>query len=107
MTTTQANDHLIKGWAATVDADGERGDGSEVELPALSERSDAWLVGRARELLPTATTGELDERHRRTEELDALLAEAQHRGEPRMVAQLLRAAILIRRADGAQADSAE
>jgi diguanylate cyclase (GGDEF)-like protein len=110
MTTTQANDHLIKGWAPTVDADGERGSGgesNELELPALSERSDAWLVGRARELLPTATTGELDERCRRTEELDALLAEAQHRGEPRMVAQLLRAAIVIRVADGAQADSAE
>src|SRR5882672_9243727 len=107
MTTTQASNSLIKGWAASVDADGERGDGGEIELPALSERSDAWLVGRARELLPTSTTGELDERHRRTDELDRLLAEAQHRGEPRMVAQLLRAAIVMRVADSELADSAE
>src|SRR5437867_11665301 len=98
MTTTQTNtgatpasqiEHsLTKGWTTSVDADGERDDGTEI--PALSERSDAWLVGRARELLPTSTTGELDKRQRRTEELDRLLAEAQHRGEPRMVAQLLR-----------------
>jgi diguanylate cyclase (GGDEF)-like protein len=105
--TTQAKDALIKGWPPSVDADGERGDSGEIELPALSERSDAWLVGRARELLPTSTTGELDERHRRADELDRLLAEAQHRGEPRMVAQLLRAAIVIRVADSELADSAE
>jgi diguanylate cyclase (GGDEF)-like protein len=106
MTTTQTTAGLNKGWIASVN-DGERDDGTE--LPTLSERSDAWLVGRARELLPTSTSGELDEKQRRTEELDRLLAEAQHRGEPRMVAQLLRAAIVIRvaDADGELADSAE
>src|SRR5256885_1381565 len=91
MTTTQTNtgatpasqieQSLTKGWTTSVDADGERDDGTE--LPALSERSDAWLVGRARELL-AAHGGERDERHRRTEELDRLLAEAQHLGETLM-----------------------
>ncbi|HEU5475779.1 MAG TPA: GGDEF domain-containing protein [Actinophytocola sp.] len=106
--TTQTNDGLTKGWTASVDGDTDRdGSADGTELPGPNERSDAWLVGRARELLSAPRTGEVGERQRRTEELDALLAEAQHRGEPRMVAQLLRAATVIRIADGRFADSAE
>lgn len=70
-------------------------DGSEVDGPALDERSDAWLVGRARELLALAQTTERDTRSRYTHEVDRLLAEARRRGEPRMVGQLLRAAAVI------------
>jgi diguanylate cyclase (GGDEF)-like protein len=106
MTTTQTTASLDKGWTASVgSADGEVT--AEGDLPALNERSDAWLVGRARELLATSTPNELDGQQRRIDELDRLLAEAQHRGEPRMVAQLLRAAIVVRVADSELADSAE
>ncbi len=74
-----------------------------VDLPALDERSDAWLVGRARELLAIAQVSERGTRPRYTDELDRLLDEARHRGEPRMVAQLLRAAAVIRVNDADQA----
>ncbi len=84
--------------------DEQRGGG---ELPALEERSDAWLVGRARELLAVIQTSPIDERARHTDEVDRLLAEAQHRGEPRMVAQLLRSAVAVRVVNNELADSAE
>ncbi|WP_026422770.1 GGDEF domain-containing protein [Actinokineospora inagensis] len=77
------------------------------ELPALEERSDAWLVGRARELLAVIQVSPVAERVRLTEEVDRLLAEAQHRGEPRMVAQLLRSAVAVRVVVHELADSAE
>ncbi|CRK61505.1 diguanylate cyclase/phosphodiesterase (GGDEF & EAL domains) with PAS/PAC sensor(s) [Alloactinosynnema sp. L-07] len=84
--------------------DEQRGDG---DLPALEERSDAWLVGRARELLAVIQTSPVQERLRHTDEVDRLLAEAQHRGEPRMVAQLLRSAVAVRVVNNELADSAE
>jgi diguanylate cyclase (GGDEF)-like protein len=84
--------------------DEQRGDG---DLPALEERSDAWLVGRARELLAVIQTSAVQERLRHTDEVDRLLAEAQHRGEPRMVAQLLRSAVAVRVVNNELADSAE
>lgn len=68
----------------------------DVDLPALEERSDAWLAGRARELLAIAQAGEPGTRTRYTDEVDRMLAEARRRGEPRMVAQLLRAAAVVR-----------
>ncbi|MBM7771801.1 diguanylate cyclase (GGDEF)-like protein [Actinokineospora baliensis] len=77
------------------------------ELPALEERSDAWLVGRARELLAVIQVSPAAERLRHTNEVDRLLAEAQHRGEPRMVAQLLRSAVAVRVVNNDMADSAE
>jgi diguanylate cyclase (GGDEF)-like protein len=86
------------------------GGGSEredVDLPALDERSDAWLVGRARELLAVAQVRERGVRARHTDELDRLLAEARHRGEPRMLAQLLRAAAVLRVNDAEQAVTEE
>ncbi|MGW5055570.1 diguanylate cyclase [Actinokineospora sp. NPDC004072] len=79
----------------------------EADLPALEERSDAWLVGRARELLAIIQSTPAAERRRHTAEVDRLLAEAQHRGEPRMVAQLLRSAVAVRVVNADMADSAE
>lgn len=75
----------------------------DVDLPALEERSDAWLAGRARELLAIAQAGEPGTRTRYTDEVDRMLAEARRRGEPRMVAQLLRAAAVVRVNDTEQA----
>ncbi|GLZ39814.1 GGDEF domain-containing protein [Actinokineospora sp. NBRC 105648] len=77
------------------------------EPPALEERSDAWLVGRARELLAIIQVSPVNERVWHTDEVDRLLAEAQHRGEPRMVGQLLRSAVAVRVVNNELADSAE
>ncbi|MCT2583027.1 GGDEF domain-containing protein [Actinophytocola gossypii] len=71
-------------------------DGGAVDLPALDERSDAWLVGRARELLAIAQVSERGTRARHIHEVDRILDEVRRRGEPRMVGQLLRAAAVIR-----------
>jgi diguanylate cyclase (GGDEF)-like protein len=68
----------------------------EVDRPALGERSDAWLVGRARELLAIAQVSDRGIRARHTREVDCILDEVRRRGEPRMVGQLLRAAAVIR-----------
>jgi len=87
-----------------VDGGSERED---VDLPALDERSDAWLAGRARELLAIAPSSDRGNRLRYSDEVDRLLAEARHRGEPRMIGQLLRAAAVIRVNDAQQAASAE
>ena len=75
--------------------------------PALEEKSDAWLVGRARELLAITQAWDRFEQERHLEEVDRLLAEAQHRGEPRMVAELLRYAVSTRVSVDGQAESAE
>lgn len=83
--------------------------GSHVErddLVALDERSDAWLVGRARELLAITQAGERGELGRHIDEMDRLLAQGRQRGETRMVAQLLRAATAIRVVDSGTAEAA-
>jgi diguanylate cyclase (GGDEF)-like protein len=87
--------------------DGER-DGlrGEPDRSALDERSDAWLVGRARELLAITQAGERSGLNRHIDEMDRLLTSARQRGEPRMVAQLLRAATAIRVVDSATAEAA-
>ncbi|GAA1988900.1 GGDEF domain-containing protein [Amycolatopsis minnesotensis] len=64
--------------------------------PALVELSDAWLVGRARELIAAIQRTDHDEQLEIVQTLDELLEEAQRRGEPTMVATLLRAAALAR-----------
>jgi diguanylate cyclase (GGDEF)-like protein len=81
--------------------DGERGD-----LVAFDERSDAWVLSRSRELLAITQPGERAAVARHTDEMDRLLAQARHRGEPRLVAQLLRAATAIRVVDSTTAESA-
>ncbi|MEV0679917.1 GGDEF domain-containing protein [Actinosynnema sp. NPDC050436] len=65
-------------------------------VPALHEMSDAWLVGRASELVAVAQSSHLSDQMDACQEVDELLAEAQARGEPRIVGQLLRAAAVVR-----------
>jgi diguanylate cyclase (GGDEF)-like protein len=69
--------------------------------------SDAWLVGRARELVAVVQRSERPTQLDITDEVDRLLAEAKHRGEPRMVAQLLRAAAVVRLVTHGGAESAD
>jgi len=80
--------------------------GERDDLVALDERSDAWLVGRARELLAITQAGERADVGRHINEMDRLLNQARSRSEPRMVAQLLRAATAIRVVDQATAEAA-
>ncbi|AOS61573.1 sensor domain-containing diguanylate cyclase [Actinoalloteichus hymeniacidonis] len=64
--------------------------------PEPSERSDAWLIARAHELI---VASQFDDRKRQfssIDEVDELLAEARRRGEPSLVAQLLRGAAVTR-----------
>lgn len=64
--------------------------------PGLHDMSDAWLVGRAQELMAVAQSSHLADQLDAASEVDEILAEAQGRGEPRIVAQLLRAAAVVR-----------
>ncbi|MEV4144526.1 GGDEF domain-containing protein [Amycolatopsis sp. NPDC049691] len=64
--------------------------------PALAEMSDAWLVGRARELIAAVQRQEYTQQLQIVELMDELLDETQRRGEPTMVAQLLRASAIAR-----------
>ncbi|MGH3518909.1 MAG: diguanylate cyclase [Haloechinothrix sp.] len=54
--------------------------------------SDAWLVGRARELRAAVQSTRRSDQLRIVDELDALLEETQSRGEPGLIADLLRSA---------------
>ena len=81
-------------------------DGERDDLVAFDERSDAWLVGRSRELLAITQAGERSGLSRHIDEMDRLLAQARQRGETRMVAQLLRAATAIRVVDSNSAEAA-
>ncbi|WP_084672866.1 GGDEF domain-containing protein [Saccharothrix espanaensis] len=58
--------------------------------------SDAWLVGRASELVAVAQSSHLSDQLDACQEVDDLLAQAQARNEPRIVGQLLRAAAVVR-----------
>lgn len=64
--------------------------------PALAEMSDAWLVGRARELIAAVQRQEYNEQLQIVARMDELLDETQRRGEPTMIAQLLRASAIAR-----------
>jgi diguanylate cyclase (GGDEF)-like protein len=75
--------------------------------PTIVEMSDAWLVGRARELIAAVQRLDHVEQLEIVADLDVLLDETQRRGEPVLVAQLLRASALARlvtRGLAAQAD---
>nr|WP_231904973.1 GGDEF domain-containing protein [Saccharothrix espanaensis] len=65
-------------------------------MPAPHEMSDAWLVGRASELVAVAQSSHLSDQLDACQEVDDLLAQAQARNEPRIVGQLLRAAAVVR-----------
>ncbi len=64
--------------------------------PALGDMSDAWVLGRARELIAAVQRTDPAEQCRVTALLDELLEETRRRGEPMLVAQLLRASGLAR-----------
>jgi diguanylate cyclase (GGDEF)-like protein len=81
-------------------------DGERDDLVAFDDRSDAWLVGRSRELLAITQAGERTGLSRHIAEMDRLLDAARQRGEPRMIAQLLRAATAIRVVDPTTAEAA-
>jgi diguanylate cyclase (GGDEF)-like protein len=82
--------------------------GERDDLVALDERSDAWLVGRARELLAITQAGERarSDLGRHIDEMDRLLAAARQRDKARLVGQMLRAATAIRVVDSATAEGA-
>ncbi|MEU6645680.1 GGDEF domain-containing protein [Saccharomonospora sp. NPDC046836] len=69
--------------------------------------SDAWLLGRARELIAAVQRTERPEQLRVTRTLDELLEETQRRGEPLLIAQMLRAAALARLVTRGLAEEAE
>jgi len=48
-----------------------------------------------------------EEQGQNVDEVDQMLAEAQHRGEPRMVAQLLRSAVAVRLSTAGLAGTAQ
>lgn len=73
-----------------------QGDSENSKRPALAELSDAWLVGRARELIAAVQHTHRDEQLDIVRTIDELLDETQRRGEPVLIAQLLRAAALAR-----------
>ncbi|GAA4612466.1 GGDEF domain-containing protein [Saccharopolyspora hordei] len=79
------------------------------EEPAttLSEVSDAWLVGRARELNAVGQHSDPAGQRSTIREADNLLAEAQRRGEPRIVAQLLRHCASMRLATPGMVETAD
>lgn len=58
--------------------------------------SDAWLAGRARELRAAVQSTRRAEQLRISAEIDALLTETQSRGEPALIADLLRSAAMAR-----------
>jgi diguanylate cyclase (GGDEF)-like protein len=58
--------------------------------------SDAWLVGRARELIAAVQHTDHAEQLEIVRTIDELLDETQRRGEPVLIAQLLRASALAR-----------
>ncbi|ONI77762.1 GGDEF domain-containing protein [Actinosynnema sp. ALI-1.44] len=84
-----------------------RSESDEGHPPALDEKSDAWLVGRASELLAITQSAGHAEQVQNVQEVDSMLAEAQQRGEPRIVAQLLRSAVAIRLVTTGEASTAQ
>jgi diguanylate cyclase (GGDEF)-like protein len=64
--------------------------------PSYGEISEAWLLGRARELVAITQRSDEDTQQDIVEELDELLNETRRRAEPMTVAQLLRSALIAR-----------
>ncbi|SDJ67316.1 diguanylate cyclase (GGDEF) domain-containing protein [Actinopolyspora mzabensis] len=64
-------------------------DAREGAATSLGELSDAWLVGRARELQVIGQHSDPQGRDATRREADNLLTEARRRGHPRMLGQLL------------------
>jgi diguanylate cyclase (GGDEF)-like protein len=64
--------------------------------PSYGEISEAWLLGRAHELVAITERSDRETQLDIVEELDELLDETRRRAEPMTVAQLLRSALLAR-----------
>jgi diguanylate cyclase (GGDEF)-like protein len=64
--------------------------------PSYGEISEAWLLGRAHELVAITERSDRETQQDIVEELDELLDETRRRAEPMTVAQLLRSALLAR-----------
>ncbi|HEX4720994.1 MAG TPA: GGDEF domain-containing protein [Pseudonocardiaceae bacterium] len=64
--------------------------------PSYGEISEAWLLGRARELVAVTQRSDPQTQRDIVEEMDELLAETRRRAAPMTVAQVLRSAIFAR-----------
>ncbi|NHD16799.1 MULTISPECIES: GGDEF domain-containing protein [unclassified Actinopolyspora] len=71
-------------------------DAREEAAASLGEMSDAWVVGRARELQVVGQHSDPQRRESTLREADELLAEARRRGNPRMIGQLLCCCVTLR-----------
>ncbi|WP_019853035.1 GGDEF domain-containing protein [Actinopolyspora mortivallis] len=71
-------------------------DAREGAATSLGEVSDAWVMGRARELQVVGQHSDLQGRRAALREADELLSEARRRGNPRMVGQLLCCGSMLR-----------
>lgn len=80
---------------------------SDEDKHTLAEMSDAWLVGRARELVAVAQCGDGERQLRLLNEVDRLLKEARHRGEPQMIGHLLRNSAVVHLATEDMAEDAD
>ncbi|WP_328604384.1 GGDEF domain-containing protein [Amycolatopsis sp. NBC_00345] len=74
----------------------EASDDTGARRPTLAEMSDAWLVGRGRELIAAVQRQPHEQQLEIVAIMDELLEETLRRGEPTLVAQLLRASAFAR-----------
>ncbi|HEY2059049.1 MAG TPA: GGDEF domain-containing protein [Amycolatopsis sp.] len=74
----------------------EATDDTGARRPTLAEMSDAWLVGRGRELIAAVQRQPHEQQLEIVAIMDELLEETLRRGEPTLVAQLLRASAFAR-----------
>jgi diguanylate cyclase (GGDEF)-like protein len=65
-------------------------------MPGYAEISEAWLLGRTRELVAVTQRSEPEAQREYLAELDDLLDECKRRAEPIVVGQMLRSAIQVR-----------
>ncbi len=84
------------GAALTNEVEGTPADPSAPAAPSYGEISEAWLLGRARELVAVTQRSDHETQQEIVEELDELLVETRRRAEPMTVAQVLRSALLAR-----------
>ncbi|HEY1570017.1 MAG TPA: GGDEF domain-containing protein [Pseudonocardiaceae bacterium] len=83
------------GAALTNGVDGTA-DAAQPGGPSYGEISEAWLLGRARELVAIIQRSDPETQAEIVEELDELLAETRRRAEPMTLAQILRSNLVAR-----------
>jgi diguanylate cyclase (GGDEF)-like protein len=69
---------------------------SHGESTALTDRSDAWLSSRAGEILALIQVVDFIEHKAMLAEFEEILAEVKHRGEPWIIARMLRGHVIAR-----------